>query len=133
VVTPPDALALYRQTGCDAVMIGRAAASNPWIFRQLSDFFHTGTFSQPTEVDRYQLIRSYYQMLVTEEVPGAIGKMKQFASWFTHGVRKGAELRKSIQSARGTREVLDRVDQFFGPCVSAVSVGGEEVRSQKSE
>ena len=64
-------------------------------------------------------------MLVTEEVPGAIGKMKQFASWFTHGVRKGAELRKSIQSARGAREVLDRVDQFFGPCVSAGSVPEE--------
>jgi tRNA-dihydrouridine synthase len=102
-------------------MIGRAAASNPWIFRQLSDFFRNGTFTQPTEADRYQLIRSYYQMLVTEEVPGAVGKMKQFASWFTHGVRKGAELRRSVQSARGTREVLDRVDQFFGPYVSAVA------------
>ncbi len=121
VVTPRDALALYQQTGCDAVMIGRAAASNPWIFRQLSDFSRNGIFTEPSETDRYQLIRTYYQMLVAEEVPGAIGKMKQFASWFTHGVRKGAELRRSIQSARSTREVLDRVDQFFSPCVSAVS------------
>jgi nifR3 family TIM-barrel protein len=121
VVTPPDALALYQQTGCDAVMIGRAAASNPWIFRQLSDFFRNGTFTQPTEADRYQLIRSYYQLLVTEEVPGALGKMKQFASWFTQGVCKGAELRRSIQSARAAGEVLDRVDQFFSPCVSAVT------------
>ena len=117
VLTPPDALALYQQTGCDAVMIGRAAASNPWIFRQLSDFFRSGTFTEPSETDRYQLIRSYYQMLVAEEAPGAIGKMKQFASWFTHGVRGGAELRKSIQSAQDTREVLDRVDQFFSESV----------------
>jgi nifR3 family TIM-barrel protein len=121
VVTPPDALALYQQTDCDAVMIGRAAASNPWIFRQLSDFFRNGTFTQPTEGNRYQLIRSYYQMLVAEEVPGAVGKMKQFASWFTQGVYKGAELRRSIQSARAAGEVLDRVDQFFSPCVSAVT------------
>jgi nifR3 family TIM-barrel protein len=119
VVAPPDALALYQQTSCDAVMIGRAAASNPWVFRQLSDFFQNGIFAQPTEADRYQLIRAYYQMLVAEEVPGAIGMMKQFASWFTHGVRRGAELRQSIQSAQSTREVLDRVDQFFSPCVSA--------------
>jgi len=118
VVTPPDALALYQQTGCDAVMIGRAAASNPWIFRQLSDFFRNGTFTQPTEADRYQLIRSYYQLLLTEEIPGAVGKMKQFASWFTQGVRKGAELRRSIQSARAAGEVLDRVDQFFSPRAS---------------
>ena len=106
-------------------MVGRAAASNPWIFRQLANFFRNGTFMEPSEADRYQLIRSYYQMLVSEEVPGALGKMKQFASWFTHGVRKGAELRKSIQSARGTREVLDRVDQFFSPCASAVTVPEE--------
>ena len=52
-------------------------------------------------------------MLVQEEAPGAIGKMKQFASWFTHGVRNGAELRRSVQSAREVREVLERVDQFF--------------------
>jgi nifR3 family TIM-barrel protein len=128
VVTPPDALALHQQTGCDAVMVGRAAASNPWIFRQLSDFFRNGEYKEPSEADRYQLIRSYYQMLVTEEVPGALGKMKQFASWFTHGVRQGAELRKSIQSARSTREVLDRVDQFFSPRASAVTVA-EEVTS----
>jgi nifR3 family TIM-barrel protein len=121
VVTPPDALALYQQTGCDAVMIGRAAAANPWIFRQLSDFFRTGAFVEPTEADRYHLIHSYYQMLVGEEVPSAIGKMKQFASWFTHGVRKGAELRRSIQGARDTGEVLDRVDRFFSPCASAAT------------
>ena len=113
VLTPEDALALGQQTGCDAVMIARAAASNPWIFRQLSDFFRVGTYTVPTEADRYYLIRSYYEMLVAEEAPGAMGKMKQFASWFTHGVRKGAELRKSIHSAHDTREILDRVDQFF--------------------
>jgi nifR3 family TIM-barrel protein len=125
VVTPPDALALHQQTGCDAVMVGRAAASNPWIFRQLSDFFRNGKFMEPSDADRYQLIRSYYQMLASEEIPGALGKMKQFASWFTHGVRKGAELRKSIQSARSAREVLDRVDQFFTPCASAATVPEE--------
>jgi tRNA-dihydrouridine synthase B len=113
VVTPQDALALHQQTGCDAVMVGRAASINPWIFRQLADFSRTGTFTEPSEADRYQLIRSYYQMLVSEEAPGAIGKMKQFASWFTHGIRRGTELRRSIQSAGSTQEVLDRVDRFF--------------------
>jgi tRNA-dihydrouridine synthase len=113
VVTPQDAWALHQQTGCDAVMVGRAASINPWIFRQLSDYFRTGTFTEPSDADRYQLIRSYYQMLVGEETPGAIGKMKQFASWFSHGIRGGAELRKSIQSAASTQEVLDRVDKFF--------------------
>ncbi len=113
VVKPQDALALREQTGCDAVMIGRAAASNPWIFRQLSEFFKTGACREPADADRYELIRTYYAMLVTEEIPGALGKMKQFASWFTHGVRNGTELRRQVQSARETHEVLDRVNVFF--------------------
>ncbi len=113
VFTPRDAQALHKETGCDAVMIGRAANTNPWIFRQMEEFSRTGSFPLATEADRYQLIRTYYQMLAEEEIPGAIGKMKQFASWFTHGVRNGAELRRSVQSAREVREVLERVDQFF--------------------
>ncbi len=113
VMAPPDAAALQRQTGCDAVMIGRAAPTNPWIFRQMESFSRTGSYEQPSDMDRYQLIRDYYAMLVEEETPGAIGKMKQFAGWFTHGVRNGTELRRSIQSAKNPPEVLSRVDDFF--------------------
>jgi tRNA-dihydrouridine synthase B len=121
VFTPRDAEALQRATGCDAVMIGRAAPTNPWIFRQMSDYFSTGCYQEPSEADRYQLIRTYYRMLAEEEIPGAIGKMKQFASWFTHGVRNGTELRRSVQSAEDVREVLSRVDEFF----SRIGTGAE--------
>jgi len=124
VFTPRDAQALFEQTGCDAVMIGRAAATNPWIFRQMEEYFRTGTYVAPSEADRHQLIRSYYQMLAEEETPGALGKMKQFASWFTHGVRNGAELRRRVHSAREVREVLERVDEFFRPAVTACPMAG---------
>ena len=113
VFKPQDALAMHEQTGCDAVMIGRAAASNPWIFRQLAEFFATGKYREPSDADRYELIRTYYSMLVAEDIPGALGKMKQFASWFTHGVRNGTELRRQVQSARETSEVIEHVDAFF--------------------
>ncbi|MBZ5563730.1 MAG: tRNA dihydrouridine synthase DusB [Acidobacteriia bacterium] len=127
VFKPEDAAALREQTRCDAVMIGRAAPTNPWIFRQLEQFFRTGTYAEPAESDRYQLIRDYYGMLVAEEIPGAIGKMKQFASWFTHGVRNGAELRRQVQSARDTAEVLERVHVFFGPAQAAAGVSKQAV------
>jgi nifR3 family TIM-barrel protein len=113
VFRPEDALALQQQTGCDAVMIGRAAPSNPWIFRQLAEFFRTGSYAHPSDLDRYHLIRDYYRMLVAEETPGTIGKMKQFASWFTHGVRNGAVLRRQVQGACEPGEVMRRVDEFF--------------------
>jgi tRNA-dihydrouridine synthase B len=113
VMSPPDAAALQARTGCDAVMIGRAAPSNPWIFRQMESFARTGAYAQPSDADRYQLIRDYYAMLIEEETPGAIGKMKQFASWFTHGVRNGTELRRRVQSAKDPQQVLARVEDFF--------------------
>jgi nifR3 family TIM-barrel protein len=113
VFTPEAARALYEQTSCDAVMIGRAAPTNPWIFRQIAEYFQTGYYSQAGDADRYELIRDYYSMLVRESIPGSIGKMKQFASWFTHGVRNGSELRRQIQSAAAPQQVLERVDAFF--------------------
>jgi nifR3 family TIM-barrel protein len=219
--SPQDALAMVEQTGCDAVMIGRMAPANPWIFRQIEqhrawmekagvgsahvgadalvrqaerssaklssgakapvkkepvtaalkrcatrnqtllvagsvagelplvdsreghDFSRaesdalsttasaaagqaarssvpsaavsspTKPYDEPTEADRYQMIRTYFQMLLEEGMPGAEGKMKQFASWFTHGVPGGAALRKAIYEAKSGEQILCRVEEFF--------------------
>jgi tRNA-dihydrouridine synthase B len=160
--TPEDSCAMVTQTGCDAVMIGRMAPSNPWIFRQIeqycagmtSDFvgtaapgcsverrstgFEVGSYlggqesglrpdgqpmaavptsvllyDEPSEADRYEMIRTYFRMLIEEELPDAVGKMKQFASWFTHGVPGGAALRKAIYESKSAPEVLGRVEEFF--------------------
>jgi nifR3 family TIM-barrel protein len=172
--TPEDACAMVAQTGCDAVMIGRTAPANPWIFRQIqqycagmatagSSYAHVGTaalgcpveqsstgfdlghrkaqqsglwpdgqpgaavptwalledkavaksYDEPSETDRYQMIRTYFAMLIEEELPDAVGKMKQFGSWFTHGVPGGAGLRKAIYDSKSPVEILARVEEFF--------------------
>ncbi len=111
--TPEDACALVAETNCDAVMIGRAAPANPWIFRQIAQYTATGRYDQPTEMDRYRMIRTYFEMLVAAEYPDAQGKMKQFATWFTHGVPGGAALRKSIYMSKTSEAVLGVVEQFF--------------------
>jgi len=152
--TPEDACAIVAQTGCDAVMIGRTAPANPWIFRQIAQYnaflnndhvaadalvrraeqssaapdgpailapdegergyaIASKPYDEPTEADRYQMIRTYFQMLIEEELPDAVGKMKQFASWFTHGVPGGAALRKAIYESKSAPEILARVEEFF--------------------
>jgi tRNA-dihydrouridine synthase B len=174
--TPEDASAIVAQTGCDAVMIGRTAPANPWIFRQIAQYNQwlskgrVGTaalgcpeqssavsgdaalltpdegvrgyaiqerepavsrpYDEPTEADRYQMIRTYFQMLIEEELPDAVGKMKQFASWFTHGVPGGAALRKAIYESKSAPEILTRVEGFFEQRLSSVGVlaGELEVR-----
>ncbi|MGA3097557.1 MAG: tRNA dihydrouridine synthase DusB [Bryobacteraceae bacterium] len=113
IVTPEDAVRMARETGCDGVMIGRAAASNPWVFRQIRQYLDTGAYEQPTQRDRYGLMRSYYGMLIERQERDTTGKMKQFATYFTHGVRSGAQLRASIYRARDAASILDLVDEFF--------------------
>lgn len=104
---------MFAETGCDAVMIGRTAASNPWIFRQIRQYAETGGWDEPSEADRYHMIRTYFAMLVEEGLPGNAGKMKQFASWFTHGVAGGAALRKAVYESRTEQQILAAVDGFF--------------------
>jgi tRNA-dihydrouridine synthase B len=157
---PEDACAMVARTGCDAVMIGRMAPSNPWIFRQIEQYVSCGRdrvaadvlarsaerssadenegsqtsrdlalgspgesvvrayarsrpYDEPSEADRYQMIRTYFGMLLEEEMPGTEGKMKQFASWFTYGVPGGAALRKAIYEAKSGTEILRNVEDFF--------------------
>jgi nifR3 family TIM-barrel protein len=113
VLSPEDAVRMQRETNCDAVMIGRAAASNPWIFRQISEYLATGRYFQPTEQDRYEIMRRYYSMLVDQALPDAVGKMKQFATYFTHGVQGGSKLRTEIHRQASAAQIIDAVDAFF--------------------
>ncbi len=128
--TPEDAAAMVAETGCDAVMIGRAAPANPWIFRQIAQYTATGSYERPTTEDRYRMIRAYFEMLLTEveatkDLPrdarmgDPVGKMKQFATWFTHGVPGGAKLRAAIYQAHSGADVLGEVEGFFVPRVEA--------------
>jgi tRNA-dihydrouridine synthase B len=138
--TPEDAAAMIEQTGCDAVMIGRAAPANPWIFRQIAQYTATGQYERPSMEDRYHMIRAYFEMLLaeteaTKDLPRDArlgdpeGKMKQFATWFTHGVPGGAKLRAAIYQARTGAAVLGEVERFFVQKLHA----GEPLESEPAQ
>lgn len=110
---PEDAARMVRETGCDGVMIGRAAATNPWIFAQMKEFQETGRYTLPYEEDRHRLLSGYYKQILHSNLPDAMGKMKQFACWFTHGVGNGSELRRIVHLARTPAEVVENVERFF--------------------
>src|SRR5256885_288927 len=111
--TPEDAERMIGETGCDAVMIGRAAATNPWIFSQMQQYAANGRYDTPTDADRGRLLSDYYKEINAANLPDAVGKMKQFACWFSHGVGNGGELRRKVHAARTPSEVLESVERFF--------------------
>lgn len=113
VLSAEDAFRMRAETGCDGVMIGRGALSNPWVFRQISELEDGRSRTVPDVNAKYRLIKDYFELLFEEQTAGAIGKMKQFASWFTHAVPFGASLRKSIYEAKTESEVLIRIEEFF--------------------
>jgi tRNA-dihydrouridine synthase B len=124
--TPEDAVRMVQETRCDGIMIGRAASSNPWIFQQIAAFLSTGRYDEPTEMDRYQLLSGYFRSLIDSEMPDAIGKMKQFATLFTHGVRNGGDLRQAVHHAHTAAEILERVDSFFAQTTQTACQGGDQ-------
>ena len=141
VRTPEDAAAMIALTGCDAVMIGRAAPANPWIFRQIAQYTATGSYERPTDGDRYRMIHAYFKMLLdeaeaTKDLPRAermgetAGKMKQFATWFTHGVPGGAKLRAAIYQARTGAEVLAQVELFFAARLNDEAGAGPDLENE---
>jgi tRNA-dihydrouridine synthase B len=111
--TPEDAARMVHETHCDAVMIGRAAATNPWIFSQMQQFASTGSYTHPSDEDRHRLLSGYYRQISAANLPDAVGKMKQFACWFTHGVGNGSELRRLVHASKTPAELLDSVERFF--------------------
>lgn len=121
ILTPEDAVRMAAETGCDALMIGRTASSNPWIFRQIEQYLATGQYEQPSQFDRYQMMRTYYRMLLDRCEDDSAGKMKQFATYFTHGVRGGSHLRASIYKVHQATEIVRLVDEFFEPEMASIS------------
>ncbi|MDR3560013.1 MAG: tRNA dihydrouridine synthase DusB [Negativicutes bacterium] len=101
VRTPEDARRLLTETGCDAIMVGRGAQGNPWIFRQIRHFLLTGErLPSPDVAERTEVLLRHLDMLV--DVKGeytAVREMRRHASWYTKGLRHAAEIRLRFNQA----------------------------------
>jgi len=114
VTTPEEAVAMRRETGCDAVMIGRGSMLNPWIFRQTANLLAGETPYQPTLADRRRLIFAHFEMMKDfENRKQAIGKMRTFTGWYTRGLPHGRLLRQKIQSLETPDSFFDEFGRFF--------------------
>lgn len=112
--SPEDACEMMKQTGCDGIMIGRAAQGNPWIFAQINHFLDTGKkLLLPTRAEKVEMIRRHFNLML--QVKGeylAIREMRKHAAWYTKGMPGSAELRCSFNQAESKEAFLDVVNKI---------------------
>src|SRR5918997_1794731 len=114
VTTVDEALARWRETNCDGILIGRGAMANPWIFRQIEDAMAGREPYQPSLEEKRDVLLEYFELL-RADMPefAAIGRMKQLAGQFTKGLPGGGRFRQVIYHSHSVNEVLDRIGEYF--------------------
>jgi len=117
--TPEDAQRMFMETGCDAVMVGRAALGNPWIFNQLSGYLTNGALSdEPTIQERLETCSRHFALLVESKGP-IVGSnmMRKHFGWYIKNFAGGAALRQQLVTAKDKKameEILEDVMKNVG-------------------
>lgn len=116
VDSPEAAKAMLETTGCDGVMIGRAAQGNPWIFRETVNFLENGgILPRPDKAEKKATVLRHAALL--GEVKGeytAVREMRRHLAWYTTGMPHSARFRGMINSLETMEELLGAVEEIFG-------------------
>ena len=106
---------LLKETGCDGVMVGRAAQGNPFIFREITEYLETGVIPpKPTPAELRATIERHARMQMEEkgEYTG-VREMRKHLSWYTVGYPNSAKYRQMINSMETMEELLHSLDMVF--------------------
>jgi tRNA-dihydrouridine synthase B len=107
VNTPLDAENMFGQTGCDAIMLGRAAMRNPYIFRRIKVYLSEGNIIPDLNLDeRIELALEHTRLLI-EQFGDRIGplKMRKHLAWYSKGFPGGAKLRRSLKGVESYNDI----------------------------
>jgi len=111
VNTAEDALRMVRETGCHGVMIGRAALTNPWIFRQILE-----PGLEVSELQRIELCLDFFRLLLELLEPReALHKMKKIGCWFTKGIPGGVHFRQNLHACDDPGMILAALESLKNP------------------
>jgi nifR3 family TIM-barrel protein len=115
VETPEDVLRMLRETGCDAVMAGRATMKNPWIFRQTAALLDGRVPSAATPEERRDLMLWHFREIEkdSEGETHALHRLRTMTGWYTHGLSNGRALRVKISGLRTPDDFRSAVGEFF--------------------
>lgn len=109
---PEDAKAMIEQTGCDGIMIGRAARGNPWIFKRTAHYLETGELLPKPELEEVkEMILRHSRMLIDfKGTYTGICEMRKHVSWYISGYKNSAAIRNRVNMVESYDELCEIID-----------------------
>ena len=114
VDSPENARRLVDETGCDGIMIGRAAQGNPWIFRQVTHYLDTGELLSPPDLSQVKemiLRHAQLQLKYKGEYTG-IREMRKHVAWYTAGYPHSAKLRAAVNEIETMEQLIRMIETW---------------------
>jgi tRNA-dihydrouridine synthase B len=114
VRSPEDAARMLKQTGCDAVMIGRAAMGNPWLFSQTISYMNKGNYELPTAEEKMEKVLYHLELIIQRYGPlYGIRIFRKHLGWYSKGMAGGSSFRQVINRSDSAAEVEELIRNFF--------------------
>lgn len=115
IVTIEDAINIRKKTGCDAIMIGRGAQGNPWIFNRINHYMKTGEIlPEPTAEEKIRIAIKHFNLAIKEDGEYvAVREMRKHLGWYLKGMKKSARLRDEINKLESADEVVGRLEAYI--------------------
>lgn len=118
VTSVEDFVRMQKETGCDAVMIGRGLLGNPWLIRQIKEYLETGRVTtDPTFKEKIDMIRRHYELLL-EDKPEKLASLeiRSHAIWYLKGMPRSSEIKNKICTAKSAEEIFDILQDYYNTC-----------------
>ena len=114
VVDINSAKKMIDETGCDAIMIGRAALGNPWIFKQINEYIENGTIiDKPTPLERVDMCLKHLSYLEEIKVTKvAVLEIRNHVAWYLKGLKGSNEIKNSIYKTKDIKEIFELLNKY---------------------
>lgn len=108
-----DARRMVDETGCDGVIVGRAAQGNPWIFREIAGALQGKTIAPPTPQERVDMALRHFELEIQLYGPHkAMLEMRKHIAWYVFGMHGASKFREKINTMDDVQKVLDALRAF---------------------
>ena len=108
-----DAVRMLNETGCDAVLVGRAAQGNPWIFREIAAALRGESVAPPTPRERAEMAMRHYRLEETlYGEKAAVLQMRKHIAWYVHGLKGASRFRSSVNAMTDAEAIIDALRAF---------------------